>query len=444
MHYSDIIRYASGLLQFGVAFYALRLGRLFSTARVGWLLFSALSILALANLLLPLNPFRGSLQMGVKVDIIYGLCSVLLLAAMAHFDLRFRKRLDSEESQRETQSQWETQVQQRFEAANKGNEELQQIAAQLQADLAAHKQAQEQAEKSHQEQLAASRLTEEELRQTITRLEAQIAEQQETNVQAREQAERTHQEQLAAAQQAGTTAALNEFGGRMFSRMASLPGDLNAALRGTDDLVKSRLGPIAQIAKLLGEHARDTARPANGHRRPRQLSNPLTNLSHQLSREQRVVLKKLHSLEQQLAAVKVTVQQSYDEAAAAAGVEPMATAAEETVSLLVGEPAPSSAHLEETAGLPAETPAPQTPVAAPPSMESPATVQEHILSNVTETGTELPESQPVTAPPAPAQATPNPVVEPPRVAQLPQTNWPLPRLKMMTPTPQPDLGGKSA
>jgi hypothetical protein len=441
MHYSEIIRYASGLLQLGVAFYALRLGRLFNTARVGWLLFSALSILALANLLLPLNPFRGSLQMGVKVDIIYALASVLLIVAMAHFDWRFRKRSESESMEREAQSRWETQVQQRFEAATKGNEELQQIATKLQSDIAEHKQAQEQAERSHQEQLSASRLGEEELRQVITRLETQMTAQQQAEIQSREQTERTHQEQLAAAHQAGTTDALNELGSRVYSRLANLPANVDAAILATDDLSASRLSTIARIAKLLGEQAHEAMRLAkNGHPRARQLADRLTTSSMQLSSEQRLLHKKMQALEQQLALIKTAIQESYNEVAPAAGAELITAPADETVSLQVGDPAAASAQLDEATA--------SAPEVAP--VETVANAQEHLLSNVTQTATELHEPEPVTAPPAAApEPVPEPqgVVETPTVTQFPRTNWPLPplKLKMVESAPlQPDLGGKSA
>jgi hypothetical protein len=435
MHYSDMIRYSSGLLQFGVAFYALRLGRLFSTARVGWLLFSALSILAVANLLLPLNPFRGSLQMGVKVDIIYALVSSLLIATMAHFDVRFRKQVQSMNSERESQSQWEGQAQRRFEAASKNNEELRAIASKLQAEIAQQKQAQEQAESAHQEQLSALRLTEEELRQTIARLEAGIADQKRVQDDARVQAEQAQQEQVAAAHQAGMNAGIAETATRMFDNLGVLASHATAASLAVDDLSKARMAPITRIARLLNESARDVSHFTKAQPRLRQFPDRLVQLAQQLSEEQIQHLKKLDSVKRKLALANEAVHQSHNEVAGILGLEVAASPTEELASLRLGEPAPSSAHLQDALEQTAE----------PPRTDGVGKLQEHLINNVTQTGTELPAQDAVSTPQetaAPALADP---AETAAAVQIPAQTWPLPTLKLkMAAATQPDLGGKSA
>ena len=82
MNDMDIIRLIAGLLQFGVALYALRLSRLFKSMLMGWVLFGALSVLALLNLFLAVEPFDAGAQWGIKVDVIY---SLLLLAGVMRF-----------------------------------------------------------------------------------------------------------------------------------------------------------------------------------------------------------------------------------------------------------------------------------------------------------------------------------------------------------------------
>src|SRR5215471_18312664 len=103
MGYVTVISLISGLLQFLVAAYALRLNRVFGPARVGWSLFSAFVLLGLLHLFLSIQAFRGQLHLGVTVDVAYGLISVLLLTGMAHLDALFRERLRAESAEQRAQ-----------------------------------------------------------------------------------------------------------------------------------------------------------------------------------------------------------------------------------------------------------------------------------------------------------------------------------------------------
>jgi hypothetical protein len=405
MHYSDVIRYGSGLLQFGVAFYALRLGRLFSTARVGWLLFSGLAILALANLLLPLNPFRSSIQMGVKIDIIYALVSGLLIAGMVHFDLRFRKRQNAESSERDSQVQWEAQAQRRFETATKTSEELRAIANKLQAEIAQQKQTQEQAELSHQEQLAGATQTETELRQTISRLETELADQKRLQEETRVRTDQAYQEQLNAARQDSLNTATAAATTRVFEQLAPLLEHALAAAQSLDDLSKARLAPLTRIARLLNEQARDIGHFAKAQVRLRPIPDRLVQLAQQLAEEQGQHLKKLDGLKRRFALIKDSVVQNHNELATVLGLESIAAPTGELVSLRLGIPTPASAHLDDLASPPAE-PAPQ-----PAAMGD---LQNHLINNVTQTATELPPQDQAPIPPesTPASAATAPEPEP--------------------------------
>ena len=459
MNYADIVRFTSGLLQFGVACYALRLGRRFNAVRVGWLLFSGLSLLALAYLLLPLNPFRGSVQLGVKVDAIYALISLLLIAGMVHLDLRFKNRLQTEQKERQAQSQWGSQVQQKLEETSKVNEHFQQTVGRLEAELAEQKRALEQADKLHQEQLMTSRETEEELRRTIARLEAEVADLKA----AREHAEQVHQEQLTASQQAGQTAGTTGLATSLYPGVSGMLGNMNTASRAADDLARSRMISMTRLTKLVCEYARDagslhaslgahankesagsragtpvtgTAVPADRHRSTKKGRNPkekrqkagllrilatgpqspknltkrnplgrqlqvrLVQLGQQLSADQRLLLQQIDFIKKNLARVKESGQQSYDLVLDAIGADKIAELTGEVLPFQAGQPAESAAPVAA---------APESfPGNLPGEHASAETFQEHLLSNVTQTGTEIANNDQVIAREEASEPLPHP------------------------------------
>lgn len=167
----DIFRLASGLLQLGVACYALRLGRLFKSTLMGWLLFGALSLLALLSLLLALEPVDAGTQWGIKVDIIYCL---LLLAGMMHFYSGFKNFLRDEEARRQALDKWESQVKEQWMELVKTNEKLRQMVNRYETEIAERKQAQEQLQKSLQELLAASRQNGQALSPATTEVQTEV------------------------------------------------------------------------------------------------------------------------------------------------------------------------------------------------------------------------------------------------------------------------------
>ena len=167
----DIFRLASGLLQFGVAWYALRLGRLFKSTLVGWLLFGGLSVLALLSLYLAVGPLDAGAQWGVKVDIIYCL---LLLAGMTHFYSGLKNFLRDEEAKRQALDKWEVQVKEQWMELIKVNEKLRQTVTGLETEIVGRKQAQEQAENNLQALLAASRQNGQALAPATTEVQTEV------------------------------------------------------------------------------------------------------------------------------------------------------------------------------------------------------------------------------------------------------------------------------
>jgi hypothetical protein len=91
--------FVAGGLQFIVAGYALRLNRLFGTKRVGWSLFWAFLLLAMLHLMQSIMKGGFGAEIGVKVDVMNALISMLLLIGMVHLEalLKERRRVECEE-----------------------------------------------------------------------------------------------------------------------------------------------------------------------------------------------------------------------------------------------------------------------------------------------------------------------------------------------------------
>jgi hypothetical protein len=203
MNDSEIIRFSSALMQFGVACYALRLGRIFNTNRIGWLVFSTLSLLAVLYFLAPTSLLNGFIPLGNKLDIVYGLVSIVLILGMIYLDVSSRERRRAEKAGRETHSEWEVQLEAKWAALTKANENWREKVTKLGTELAEQKQAREQAEKAQQEVTTTARQTEEALLQTVAQLKAEAASNQTESGQkaALEQAEQVFQSKLRAIQE---------------------------------------------------------------------------------------------------------------------------------------------------------------------------------------------------------------------------------------------------
>jgi hypothetical protein len=93
MNFPESMGLVPGLLQFIVAGYALRVNRIFGTARVGWMLFWAFSLLALLHLFQSVTSYRNGTPVGAEIKVIYALISLLLLTGMVHIETLLRERL---------------------------------------------------------------------------------------------------------------------------------------------------------------------------------------------------------------------------------------------------------------------------------------------------------------------------------------------------------------
>ena len=100
---------ASGL-QFIVASYALRLNRRYGTARVGWSLFCAFSLLALLQLIQATAWFDDGGNSALKVSAIYVLISFLLLIGMIHLETMLKERVRIERVEKQLRAELELEV----------------------------------------------------------------------------------------------------------------------------------------------------------------------------------------------------------------------------------------------------------------------------------------------------------------------------------------------
>ena len=82
MNFPQTMSIIAGLLQFVVAGYALRLNRIFGTARVGWSLFWAFALLALLHFFQSVVSFGSGVSLGSEIEVIYALISLLLLTGL--------------------------------------------------------------------------------------------------------------------------------------------------------------------------------------------------------------------------------------------------------------------------------------------------------------------------------------------------------------------------
>jgi hypothetical protein len=189
MSYSEITALVTGVLQFALACYVFRLAQLFSVRRSAWIMFSALSILALLGVVLPSLSFVGSVRAQTAIESSYALISLLMLASMVSFVVRFKKHLRAESVVRRAEFDREMETEKQSKERNRVNEQLQQTIARLEAELAESRQAQERAEmisRELQERQSELSRANEELRQSAVRSQIELAEQTQTLMKIRE------------------------------------------------------------------------------------------------------------------------------------------------------------------------------------------------------------------------------------------------------------------
>ncbi len=125
MSFTAVMGVVSGLLQFNIAGYALRLNRLFGTARVGWSLFWAFALLALLHFFQSVTSFNSRTLMGAEFEVVYALISLLLLTGMVHIETLLRERLRAEQEQKRLRDGLEFMVKEKTAHLTKAIEDLQ-------------------------------------------------------------------------------------------------------------------------------------------------------------------------------------------------------------------------------------------------------------------------------------------------------------------------------
>lgn len=124
MNESHIVGCIASAMQFFVAAYALRLNHRYGTARVGWTLFGAFSLLAMLQLIQATAPSIVNMQATVTINVTYALISFLLLLGMAHLESMLRERLRLERVEKHLRAELELEVKAKTGHLNRAIEEL--------------------------------------------------------------------------------------------------------------------------------------------------------------------------------------------------------------------------------------------------------------------------------------------------------------------------------
>ena len=143
MSFPGVMGFVNGALQLIVASYALRLNRVFGTARVGWSLFWAFSLLALLHLFQSLTSFNNGAPLGIEIECVYSLISLLLLTGMIHIETLLKERLRIEREEERLRGELESQVKEKTTQLIKAIGELEsEIAERKKAEAQISEQAQ--------------------------------------------------------------------------------------------------------------------------------------------------------------------------------------------------------------------------------------------------------------------------------------------------------------
>ncbi len=252
MSFPGVMDFVTGALQFIVAGYALRLNRIFGTARVGWSLFWAFSLLALLHLFQSVISFNNGTQLGVEIEVIYSLISLLLLTGMVHIETLLKERLRMEREEKRLRGELETLVKEKTAHLTLAIEELQ------------------------------SEIVERE------RMEAEV--------------ERTHKELLAASRQAG----MAEIANCVLHNVGNMLKSINvSASLVSDQMKQSKIANVVRIGTLIREHAGDLgdfmAHDPRGKKLPvyiAQLAEYLTNEQTTLSIELEFIKKHIENIKE--------------------------------------------------------------------------------------------------------------------------------------------------
>jgi DNA repair exonuclease SbcCD ATPase subunit len=245
--FPQVMGFITGALQFAVAGYALRLNHIFGTARVGWSLFWAFALLALLHLFQSITAFNSNAPLGVEVEVIYSLISLLLLTGMVHIETLLKERLRLEREEQRLRTELESEVKKKTAYLSRAIEELQ-----LEID-------------------------------GRKRMEAEI--------------EKTQKELLAASRQAGmveiAASVLRNVGGMLKN------ADVSAGLV-SDQVKQSKIANIVHVGALIREHVKDLGDFMGRDPRGQKLPEYIVQLADHLAHEQTTLSSELESLKKHI------------------------------------------------------------------------------------------------------------------------------------------------
>jgi hypothetical protein len=268
MNFSHVMSFVAGGLQFVVAAYALRLNRLFGTARVGWSLFGAFSLLALLHVLQTTELTSVEEQLGIKIEVMYSLISLLLLTGMVHIETLLKERVQMENREKALKAELQLQVMQKTAHLTKAIEELQ-------GEIEERKRAEMEVEKTHKELIVASR-------------------------------------------QAG----MAEIATRVLHNVGNMLKSVNvSASLVFDQMKQSKIANIVRVGALIRDHSNDLGNFIKNDPRGQKLPTYIAQLAEHLDNEQTNLSNELESLRKNLNEI-LSVQQSY---AKVAGVTSLAS-----------------------------------------------------------------------------------------------------------------------
>ena len=242
-NFTEAMGFIASLLQFVVAGYALRLNRIFGTARVGWSLFWAFSLLALLHLFQSIELFNVGAPLGVEVEVMYALISLLMLTGMVHIETLLKERLRMEREEQRLRAELESEVRKKTAHLTRAIEELQ-------MEIDGRK-----------------------------RMEAEI--------------EKTHKELLAASRQAGMV----EIAASVMRNVGNIlkNADTSAGLV-SDQVKQSKIANVVHIGNLIREHVKDLSSFMARDPRGQKLPVYIAELAEHLASEQNTLSRELDSL----------------------------------------------------------------------------------------------------------------------------------------------------
>ena len=246
--------WVTGLLQFTVAGYALRLNRVFGTARVGWSLFWAFSLLALLHLFQSIAAFNSGVPLGIEIEVIYSLISLLLLTGLIHIETLLRERRRVEQEEARLQVELESQVKEKT----------------------AH------------------------LTDAIRNLRMEIAERERMEA----EVERTNKELVAASRRAG----MAEIANCVLNNVSNMLKSINASTALVSDRVKqSKIANVVRVGSLIRDHAANLGDFMTRDPRGQKLPAYIAQLAEHLDQEQTTLKNELELIRSNIERIKNVV-----------------------------------------------------------------------------------------------------------------------------------------